>query len=77
MAATGLALAFLPGAVERGFICLTAAAAERVLGDPAFLLEQRARAPKPDATAGHHGFLLSFPRHQNPAGALGNGELSR
>jgi hypothetical protein len=57
IAATGLALAAYPVAVERGFITRTAAT-ERVLATLRFFWNSR-QGPEPDAT-GYHGFYYHF-----------------
>jgi hypothetical protein len=57
IAATGLALAAYPVAVERGFITRTAATA-RVLATLRFFWNSR-QGPEPDAT-GYHGFYYHF-----------------
>jgi len=57
IAATGLALAAYPVAVERGFITRTAAI-ERVLATLRFFWNSR-QGPEPDAT-GYHGFYYHF-----------------
>ena len=57
IAATGLALAVYPVAVERGFITRTAAV-ERILATLRFFWNSR-QGPEPDAT-GYHGFYYHF-----------------
>jgi len=57
IAATGLALAVYPVAVQRGFIT-RAAAIERILVTLRFFWNSR-QGPEPDAT-GHHGFYYHF-----------------
>jgi hypothetical protein len=57
IAATGLALAAYPVAVERGFITRTAAT-ERILATLRFFWNSR-QSPEPDAT-GYHGFYYHF-----------------
>lgn len=57
IAATGLALAVYPVAVERGFITRTAAV-ERILATLRFFWNSR-QGPEPDAT-GYHGFFYHF-----------------
>jgi hypothetical protein len=73
IAATGLALASFPVAIERGLIA-TGAAIERTLSTLRFLWNS-SQGPQPDAS-GHHGFTIIFSTCTR-AGAPGSANCPR